>query len=1071
MLLGYVADTHIRGEDKSYGSDALAEALEIMKSEGVSRVICAGDVFEAPSISDKYAMTGTLVRAFLDPVEEYGIPWDLIEGNHDQAPASEKGALAALAASPLCNVISGDVATTTYADGTKIAYLPWLDKAIALAGDPSRDRKDHQELFRQYSMEKISRIKEFFSDHPGTKVLVGHCEVLGAVGGAYRYVIPGSSFWFQCPDLLGTGADVIALGHIHYRQRLNLEGDDQWLGYIGSLRPLNFGERDNPSGFMLHDTSTNEIRFVGTMRSPRYFVVSTEEASSPAFLGKVRPEDRVRVTGLTRPEGIPSYWDFVSTRVSQRQSSQPRGTSLAPNASVMETLEEWLRETNNYDMRDRVMPYAEKLISEFDSPEMGGHGGIEEVCQISLEGIDRHPKTVLNTEGIGRMAVLGENGSGKSTLIGAVYACLYGDWPAECRGSLYDMMTGDQAQLSVVFKSSGKTYKAQRILEKTGTKTEPPVALLLEIGPGGEETALAGPKVRLFESKVEQLLGHKDIVLGSVFYTQDGTGDLVTSKKGARKDWIRRFLGLGRYDPCAKAATDRYKAAERTILRAETTLDSIPSLKSELKEVLSRQKDISSKFGPLKDRITALEMQHKAAQESLDDARRTNAARDGLLHRLSLLERDAAASRGRLDMLHAAASRHADSIPKDYSEEVLRGITEECATLRKRLDAARESKDKYDKVMRYYARIRVEMEALKARLADASKRSSLLDRVGCRDNPLPCPLIQDAIAAQADIPGLEKELQVMEKSISKCQSYAKPAGYESIVEMLRDAERRKSEYSGVSSAMTHIRSYEESIEKENTVLSRILLEMGDLSVKIGESPYIEEGPIVAEIQRITADVSSLRNAHYLPLRDDLVKLGALKDKLTEQLKNALEVERDIVSVREAFEAYRLLAGAFGRDGIPQLLISHAIPEIQHYMDAICEEDFDSRYRVRFNTQKEHKNGVVEETFDILFSYPESDKEYDAASCSGGELAAVRVILRAALGLYQASRAQGHKVAFLDEFTAHQDARNSESSLRVLSRLQDRFSQIFFVTFDHLLLPSFPHRVFLSRNGAPRCQSA
>ncbi len=190
--------------------------------------------------------------------------------------------------------------------------------------------------------------------------------------------------------------------------------------------------------------------------------------------------------------------------------------------------------------------------------------------------------------------------------------------------------------------------------------------------------------------------------------------------------------------------------------------------------------------------------------------------------------------------------------------------------------------------------------------------------------------------------------------------------------------------------------------------------------------------------------------------------------LEKQLEEAKQAELILASAQRDKDAYTLLSRAFGRDGIPQLLISNAIPEIQHYIDSICSEDFDSRYRVRINTQKEHKNGVVEEAFEILFSSASSDKEYDAASCSGGELAAVRVIVRAALGLYHASRARGHKVAFLDEFTAHQDPQNAESSLRVLSRLEDRFSQIFFVTFDHTLLPGFPFRVILNGTGAPKC---
>lgn len=1070
MLLGYVADLHIRGEDYQYGSEALAEALDVMHREGVSRVVCAGDIFETPTITDKYAMTGTLVRAFLDPVDAYGLPWDLIEGNHDQAPASEKGALAALSASPLCRIISGDILLQTWEDGTRTAYLPWLDKATALAGEPSRDRKDHQEIFRQYSLQKIDRVKEFFSEGAGTKALIGHCEVLGAVGGAYRYVIPGSSFWFNCPELLETGADVIALGHIHYRQRLNLDGDRQWLGYIGSLRSMNFGERDYPSGFALHDTSTNDLRFVDLKKAPKYYVVSTSEAASPSFLQKVRPHDRVRVTGLTRPEGIPSSWDFVSTRTSLRQTSQPRGASLSPNASVMDVLAEWFQETGDPQSFDSVLPYAEKLVSEFEVPDVEGHGGIEEVCKITLEGIDRHPGTTIETEGRSRIAITGENGAGKSTLIGAVYACLYGDWPAEARGSLYDMMLGDQALLGVVFRAGGKTYRAQRILEKSGTKTEPPVALLLEVGDDGAEKAIAGPKVRLFEAKVEQLLGHKDIVLGSVFYTQDGTGDLVTSKKGARKDWIRRFLGLSRFDACAKAATERYKTAEKIILRAETTVNSIPVLEQEIRELLSKQKANVQKMSELKTELEGLEKERKKAQDGLDQARKVNSARDSLLRRKGLMGEEERRSREVLQRTSKALSNLRGQVPDGYSEGALRALAEECESQRVLVAGLQEARDKYEKVMRYHAKLQTEKTATEARLVDARKQASLLGSVGCRDNPLPCPLIANAVSAKAGIAEIKGMLTTLEEGISKCRRYPRPEGYTDALDRLRAIEGRLSNFSSVPSLLTNIEDLEKSYTEQSKAIQAFLREKAVLQEEIDNAPFTDESPFSSSLHLVTSQINSLKEGKYLQLRDGLMGIRALREKLAEQLESARGTKEKVASVREEYEAYKLLARAFGRDGIPQLLISHAVPEIQHYMDTICEEDFDSRYRVRFNTQKEHKNGVVEEAFEILFSSSDSEKEYDAASCSGGELAAVRVILRAALGLYQASRAQGHKVAFLDEFTAHQDAKNAESSLRVLSRLQERFSQVFFVTFDNLLLPSFPYRVMLSRNGEPRCQS-
>ena len=157
-----------------------------------------------------------------------------------------------------------------------------------------------------------------------------------------------------------------------------------------------------------------------------------------------------------------------------------------------------------------------------------------------------------------------------------------------------------------MFRAGGSTYRAQRLLEKSGRKTEPPVALLSMIV-DGEEVPVAGPKVRAFEAKIEQIIGYRDIVLGSVFYTQDGAGDLVTAKKGARKDWIRKFLGLTRYDPCAKYAYEQAKVAEKVILRNENTVDKIPAMENELARLCDLRISLQGRMNAIERKIEELE--------------------------------------------------------------------------------------------------------------------------------------------------------------------------------------------------------------------------------------------------------------------------------------------------------------------------------------------------------------------------------------------------------------------------------------------------------------------------------
>ena len=106
------------------------------------------------------------------------------------------------------------------------------------------------------------------------KIIVGHLTVRGAQLNSGISML-GSEFEVTQQQLEDTGADLVALGHIHKRQ---------WIGdkicYVGALSQDNFGEEGNPAGFLVIDTEKKTHEFVD-IKAPDYRTLHGLEKSPP----------------------------------------------------------------------------------------------------------------------------------------------------------------------------------------------------------------------------------------------------------------------------------------------------------------------------------------------------------------------------------------------------------------------------------------------------------------------------------------------------------------------------------------------------------------------------------------------------------------------------------------------------------------------------------------------------------------------------------------------------------------------------------------------------------------------
>ena len=108
------------------------------------------------------------------------------------------------------------------------------------------------------------------------------------------------------------------------------------------------------------------------------------------------------------------------------------------------------------------------------------------------------------------------------------------------------------------------------------------------------------------------------------------------------------------------------------------------------------------------------------------------------------------------------------------------------------------------------------------------------------------------------------------------------------------------------------------------------------------------------------------------------RLGALAS-IARRRAEKLEARKKLAADQGLFEELR---EAFGKRGVPAMIIEAAVPEIEAAANQLLRRMTDGRMNVRFNTQRETQAEDVRETLDIQIADELGTRAYE--NYSGGE---------------------------------------------------------------------------------------
>jgi exonuclease SbcC len=282
------------------------------------------------------------------------------------------------------------------------------------------------------------------------------------------------------------------------------------------------------------------------------------------------------------------------------------------------------------------------------------------------------------------------------------------------------------------------------------------------------------------------------------------------------------------------------------------------------------------------------------------------------------------------------------------------------------------------------------------------------------------------------------------------------------LQTLRSFEAQKRELDAAIQSLPDVERTVQNLQERHERCEAQLTEASE-EVAALQQQLISLGALVQEHKERQAEVNRLRTIE----RSATEKLIGIQQQL-----NAIDVARRRKAEKQAQRAtlcddrtiYEQLRDAFGKNGVPAMVIEAAIPELEDATNKLLVSMTDGRMHVRFDTQREKKagDGVIE-TLDILVSDELGTRKYD--TFSGGERFRVNFALRIALSQFLARRAGARlQTLVIDEGFGSQDEIGRERLVDAINAIRPDFSLIIIVTHIDELRDQFPIHIEIRKQA-------
>ena len=640
--------------------------------------------------------------------------------------------------------------------------------------------------------------------------------------------------------------------------------------------------------------------------------------------------------------------------------------------------------------------------------------------------------------------ISGQNGAGKSSLLDAMTWALFGQ--ARKRDDSLVNLQSKAAEVVLTFEYETNIYRVQRTLPR-GKNT----VLEFQIKSGDEWKPLTERTLRDTQARIEQTLRlDYETFVNAAFFLQGKADQFTQQNAGKRKDVLSNILGLEIWETYKARAVEKRRGLEEEVIGIDR---SVADINYELDEEEPRKRRLKELEADLKRLGDA----RKTQETALENLRRVAASFDQqLVAEKSRLEEEQRGLKGQEQAMNG--QRLAINDLTAQIESTKKSLTEAEEKLKQRngLDKDRNARREE------YAKLKAENELLKTQMDELKEH---IDQLEAAEGAT-CPLCGQALSEehrqstlkQLQDEGKEKGNRFRTNKTSIDELAKQISDYESQIAKAESAERERLKQSNLVTQLTErIETIKDSVKNWETVSAKRLKEVGQILSSEKYSVELQKPSVnLDEAERALRDLQEQVNR----LNQEV---GAARQKVS-VLDELRKRKADFSSTREALALqiahHKTLERAFGKDGVPALLIEQALPEIESKANELLDRLSDGQMSIRFVTQAEYKDKKrddLKETLDIQISDAAGMRDYEMYS--GGEAFRVNFAIRLALSEVLAQRKGARlQTLVIDEGFGSQDVEGRQRLIEAINLVRNDFSKILVITHLDELKDAFPTRI-------------
>ena len=856
--------------------------------------------------------------------------------------------------------------------------------------------------------------------------------------------------------------DLGMFGDIHKSQFLD---PARRFAYAGSFLQQNFGESLD-KGYLLWDIEskdrwTVEQRFV---ESPSPFVtvgwrgtvtdtfdecLSCHKGSHFRITASstVMPDEMKRLADMLVEEmsAIEVVWKFDGTKT-QRQVEVDKAhrESLRSTVTQARLLREYLgQDSLNQTDWELVDSSVARTLSSLNGDEVKRESkwSINRMTWDNTYTYDEN--NVINFDSLsGVVGLFGPNRSGKSSIPGTI---MYGLFNSSDRGSIKNHhiinARKNYCESKLDITVDGERLRVERIthrvIAKNGDIGGVTKMNLFRVNKLGDVlTDMSGEQRRESDKILREMIGGADDFMLTTFAAQGELNAFVKERATARKNILSRFLDLTVFDDLlAKVKEESYELKQSNRFGQRQDFEqTLSRMKSELEQAIARKTVLAGVIDTARSRTTELRV--LLAMKGSDDP--------ALLSEITRLDSEITSLAGELTL-------HEDDVKaRNSSVDAARNRLMKIAVFKQEfpLEDIKRQINKLADLERSHLELESRLKTESLRLQQKEGSVKRLDGIPCGDQFPTCKFIKDSLIDRSSIDEQRNLVDSIKTDVSK------------MLETIRDLRQK--------SLDTKMTRYEKVVAEEHTLTKQLaaderLAQQANGRMSVTAERLFDARSRIKSLKDKYASLSTDQET-----RASRLELASLSEELVSNEQLLLLTERQIgalgdriestTSEREEFErkkalwrVYERLIAAYGRNGIPLMILSKELPkineEIAKILQGVCG--------FTVVLENDESNDI-----DVFIDYGDSRRPIELGS--GMEKMMVSLAIRVAL--INVSSLPKSDLFIVDEGFGALDEGNIEACNRLFDSLRKFFKTVLVISHVDGIKEGVDSMIEIVKNG-------